>query len=129
MQLTFDLETLPELDRGKAAAAFRSAIKRVIADIESRPGEKKPRTATLELHFVPDSLDEKNQVDGVEVSFNVKTKVPAQLTTSKLALKKGALTCASLTPEDPAQTDFEDVDPVTDEIRKAKPAVRLAANQ
>lgn len=74
--LQFSLETLRELDGGKAAIAFDRHIKRAAIDCSDRPGDPKARTVSLCIELTPridaDSLD----CSEVECKILVNSKVP-----------------------------------------------------
>ena len=74
--LQFGLDTLRELDNGKAAIAFDRHVKRASTDCLDRPGDPKPRTVTLEIQLTPridpDSLD----CTEVECRILASSKVP-----------------------------------------------------
>lgn len=119
-QLEFTLENLHQLDRGRAARAWNSALRRIMHDLHGRKGDDRKRSIVLKLDLAPTSFDEKGNVETVAAAFKVKTSVPDQETGSVLQMsvagKEPMLSFASESPEAPAQTDFGDIDPLTGEV-------------
>lgn len=59
------LDTLKELDGGKAWHAFQRHVRRAAMDCMDRPGDAKPRKVVLELELTPVTEDDGdcNEVD------------------------------------------------------------------
>jgi hypothetical protein len=70
------LESLNNFDCGKVAAAFNTQVKKVVADLRDRPGDKSKRTVALTMIVVPQPGQSGN-CDSAMVSFIVTSKMPA----------------------------------------------------
>lgn len=90
VQVSF--EELGKIDDGRLAVAVEQALRRVTADIEDRPGLKKPRTLNLSLSFIPVFDTNTSTCDGVKMSFKVKESVPVRESKAyDLGVRKGNL--------------------------------------
>lgn len=85
----FTLASLATIDGERIAIAFEQALKRVANDCDDRPGEKKPRTITLQLSIVP-VLDAAGIADDCKVQATITDSVPKRKTRSyDMTMKKG----------------------------------------
>lgn len=75
----FDIESLKDLDGGKAAAAFETHVKRAAIDCLDRPADNKPRKVTLEVAITP-VLEPGGDCTEVEVQIYAKSTVPPHRT-------------------------------------------------
>lgn len=73
------LETLKDLDSGRASEAFRLHLRRAQADCEDRPADPEPRKVTLELELAP-VLDDDGTCTEVTVRIKAKSSVPVHKT-------------------------------------------------
>lgn len=90
VQVTF--EELGKIDDGRLAVAIEQALRRVAADMDDRPGLKKPRTVTLKLNFVPVFDTNTSTCDGVKMSFKVNDSIPVRESKMyDIGLRKGNL--------------------------------------
>jgi len=73
--MVLSLENLKELDFGKVAVMFNSALERAVRDCVDRPGDKKVRKVTFQLDLKP-IVDQDAELECVEVKCQAKTSVP-----------------------------------------------------
>ena len=71
------LRTLHLLDKGRVDQAFSLAMRRMVEDVQDRPGEAGKRVVTLEVELTPNTDNPQAALDDVEVRFVVKAKSPA----------------------------------------------------
>lgn len=70
------LESLMDkLDGGRVAEAFAAEMRRVVSDMEDRPGDNKERTVNLSVRFSP-VVDDQGNLDEVRGKFFVTSSVP-----------------------------------------------------
>lgn len=74
--LQFGLETLRDVDGGKAAIALDRHIKRAATDCLDRPGDPKPRSVTLQIEVIPRLDSDGLDCNEVECRIFVSSKVP-----------------------------------------------------
>lgn len=107
-QKQFNLNSLIDLDGGKAHIAANHAINQVVKDIIDRYGDKAKRKVLVEMTFVP-VLDRNLAVlDTIDVDIKIKTSVPVRQTTAypMLPTKDGALMFSPESPHDPRQSSL-----------------------
>jgi ribosomal protein L30/L7E len=73
------LDTLKDLDMGKAHEAFNVHVRRVAQDCLDRPGDPKPRTVNMQITFIP-ILDEAADCSEVKAAIQVTSKIPSHRT-------------------------------------------------
>lgn len=73
------LESLKDLDAGKAVIAFERHLTRAANDCADRPGDRKPRKVILEINLTP-VLDEDLDCTEVKAQIQVTSKVPVHRT-------------------------------------------------
>lgn len=73
------LSTLEQIDGGLAVEMFKVEMLHAVRDCDDRPALKKPRTVTLECVITPE-CDDHGSMTGVELDFQVKSKVPMRKT-------------------------------------------------
>lgn len=106
-KLTLTLETLGELDGGRARAIINSAISRAVADLDDRGMDLKPRKATIELTLLKDKHDR------VVIDVQATAKLPSYQTAPTIAnpanLPGGeiGLQFQGDAPDNPDQQTFE----------------------
>jgi hypothetical protein len=117
----FDIANIGDLDDGRVSVAFAHELRRAVMDCMDRPGDKKPRSVTLEFRLTP-VVGEEGQCDGAEGEFEIKSKVPTRKskTYSFSTNRKGHLIYSSNNPEDIDQATFDDVDPATGNINRKR---------
>ncbi len=117
VQVSF--EELGKIDDGRLAIAMEQALRRVAADIDDRPGLKKPRTVVLKLAFVPVFDLNTSTCDGVKMTFKVNESVPVRESKMyDLGLRKGnLLTYQPLALDNHSQETMFSRDDVADERR------------
>jgi hypothetical protein len=76
---TLSLDTLPELDGGKPAAALEVHLKRAVADCYDRPGDDKARSVTMQFDLEP-VMETDGSCKEVKLRVQVTSKVPAHRT-------------------------------------------------
>ena len=76
--MRFSLESMKELDGGKALEQFQEAVRRIVRDCIERPADKRKRVATLQLVPVPVPTIEGNTIDcdGTKGAFQCKVTLP-----------------------------------------------------
>lgn len=76
--LELTLASLDQLDDGRVSKAFLHELQRAVKDCMDRPGDKKPRTVTLELNIKPVVSSEGGliEMEGADGEFTIKSKVP-----------------------------------------------------
>lgn len=74
----FSLETIKDLDSGRAVAAFQAGVRRAVQDCLDRPGVKAPRKVIMQLTLVPVPIITGNTIDcdGAKGIFQAKCKIP-----------------------------------------------------
>lgn len=86
----FSLKTLMALDGGRVVEAWDQAVKRCVSDCEDRPGVKKARKVTLELHLEP--ICEQGSLDSVDGNFKVTDSAPKRETkTYNFGVRRGQM--------------------------------------
>jgi hypothetical protein len=75
----FTLESLKDLDGGKAGMAFEQHVRRASLDCLDRPGDESARKVTLEAVIVPVRNDD-GTCDGVTIQFHSSSAVPKHRT-------------------------------------------------
>lgn len=86
----FNLESLAQIDGRRVAIAFDNALKRIAADCEDRPADKKARKVILQVEIVPVCDIESGICDSVETIVQIKDSVPTRKTAPyDFVLKKG----------------------------------------
>lgn len=115
----FNIASLENLDDGRVAVAFAHELRRSVQDCMDRPGDKKPRSVSLEFRLTPVVGDE-GQCEGAEGEFEIKSKVPTRKskTYSFSTNRKGHLIYSSNSPENVDQTTFDDIDPETGKVKR-----------
>ena len=80
MKQELTLASLVEkLDHGRVHEAFQAELRRIIADLEDRPADTKPRKLSLEFKLTP-VQDESGNLDEVKGRFDIKAAVPNRRT-------------------------------------------------
>lgn len=117
VQMTLD--SLNQLDDGRAVIAFQHELKRAVLDCIDRPGDKKPRTVSLEFKLTPIVADD-GSCEGAMGEFEIKGKVPTRKTKtySFQVNKQGHLAYSSTSPTNIDQTTFDDVDQSTGRVKR-----------
>lgn len=101
------LKDLPDLDGGRIAVAFDSAIRRAALDCEDRPGETRPRKVTLQCEVAP-VCDDDGVCRDVHVSFQVKDAVPTRKSkVYSMALRKQGMLVFSDVTSDGSESLFD----------------------
>jgi hypothetical protein len=72
------LESLKDLDTGKARMAFDKELKRCVQDCIDRPNDESARTVTMQLSLKP--VSDGQECDGCKGEFEIKSKVPVRRT-------------------------------------------------
>lgn len=75
----FTLESLKELDGGKASLAFEHHVRRAAIDCMDRPGDKAPRKITLEITLRP-VMEPGGDCTEVEAQIKASSSVPKHQT-------------------------------------------------
>lgn len=73
----FKLSTIANIDGGRVEEALNQAIKRVIADLEDRPGVTEARKVNMQIEFSP-VTDEDGMVETAKVAFQIKDSIPTR---------------------------------------------------
>jgi hypothetical protein len=74
----FSLETMKDLDGGRATLTFDEQVKRAVLDCIDRPGEKRVRVVTLQMKITPVPVISGNTIDcdGVDAILQCRTQLP-----------------------------------------------------
>jgi ribosomal protein L30/L7E len=106
------LESLKDLDYGKAHLAFQAHLARAAQDCLDRPGDSKARTVTLSIGLVP-VLESDLDCTEVKAQIQVTSKVPVHRTkVYSLGLRRnGGLVFSEDSPEAIDQATFFDGEP------------------
>lgn len=119
----FSLEALQHLDGGKAAIAFRRAVEDCVRDCQDRPLDDKARKVTLELSITPvagedPEFENSYRAESVEGQFKISTALPKRQTKpySFGIDAKGRMFFSKNSPENVAQTTFDDVAPESGKV-------------
>lgn len=109
MRQALSLDTLPNFDSGKAAVAFKQAIRRAVLDLLDRPGERSKRTVSLSVEMTPIAEQDGDVVDA-EIVFTIQTKMPAMRTNPKPMAcdRQGRLIFNDLADDNPHQTTIDE---------------------
>lgn len=75
----FTIESMRDLDGGKAAEAFNMHVRRAAMDCLDRPADPKPRKVKLEVSLSP-VLDTDGSCDRVDVQIHASSAVPTHRT-------------------------------------------------
>ncbi len=67
-------KSIGDMENGKIGVAFDNELKRVVADLNDRPGLKKPRKVMLQITFMP--VGDQGVVDSVNFGVQIKSNVP-----------------------------------------------------
>ena len=107
----FNLSTLDQLDGGIVAELFRQALQRAALDCADRPATNKPRVVTLECLVSPQA-DERGDLTGVELDFQVKDKTPMRKSKSHHAFidSRGRVLFNPNSPENAGQRTIFDAE-------------------
>ena len=111
-RVKLSLDSLMELDGGRAAMAFQHELEKIVQDLDDRPGDKTARKVMIQLSIMPEQTDNGSAVTS-EVAFRVKSSVPDRKTTSyrmKIDPIAKCLTFNPHSPEAPEQQTFDEVD-------------------
>jgi hypothetical protein len=111
-QKRLSLDSLMELDGGRAAMAFQHELEKIVQDLDDRPGDKSPRKVMIQLSIIPE-ITESGAAVTSEVAFRVKSSVPDRKTTSyrmKIDPVGKCLTFNPHAPDAPEQQTFDEVD-------------------
>ncbi len=118
LQERFNLENLHMLYHGEIEKAFLREVKRVTADCEDRPLEKKPRVVNLQFIFtpVPDMDGAQVNLDKVSTAIDISSTIPKHKTRvyEMKAKANGELAFHPDSPDDP------DADMLYDEKKTGK---------
>jgi hypothetical protein len=92
MQLVqFSLDTLKDLDGGKASAAFEQHVRRAALDCLDRPGDPAARKVTFEVSLSP-RMDPTGDCTEVEVQIRASSVVPKHQTKPySFGLRRGGM--------------------------------------
>lgn len=103
------LESLENLDLGKASLAFNQQIKRIAVDCLDRPGDVNARKVTLEVAAKP-VVNDDGSCERVKLQIQVTSKIPSYRTrVYDLGLRKnGVLVFSEDSPENFDQATFFD---------------------
>jgi hypothetical protein len=74
----FNLDTMKDLDSGRAVEAFQTATQRAVQDCMDRPGDKRARKIVLQLTLIPVARIDGNTIDcdGAKGTFQCRCKIP-----------------------------------------------------
>jgi hypothetical protein len=87
----FTLESLRDLDGGKAAVAFTQHVKRAALDCLDRPGDKAARKVTLEISLIP-VMEPGGDCTEVDVQIKASSAVPKHQTKPySFGLRRGGM--------------------------------------
>ena len=75
----FDLSTISEIDEGRVLEAWNQACKRLVEDIEDRPGLDDARKLVLTFELKP-VKDEAGNLDTINGAFQIKESIPSRKT-------------------------------------------------
>lgn len=67
-------KSIGDMENGKIGVAFDNELKRVVADLNDRPGLKKPRKVMIQITFLP--VGDQGVVDSVNFGVQIKSNVP-----------------------------------------------------
>jgi hypothetical protein len=76
---SFSLESLKNLDMGKASEAFQHHVRRAALDCLDRPLDGKPRKVVLEIAMVPDP-EQDGACDKVKLQIRASSALPKHQT-------------------------------------------------
>lgn len=105
----FKIESLPEFDGGRIAAAVEQELKKAALDCMDRPAEERARTVNLQFELCP-VRDEHGQCEGVTLDFQIVGKCPTRKSkTYHLGIKQtGGLFFSEHSPENVNQKTIMD---------------------
>lgn len=107
------LESLKDLDYGKAFVAFQAHLTRAAQDCLDRPGDQKARSVQFQIALVPVLDPGTLDCSTVKAQIQVTSKVPVHRTkVYEMGLRKnGGLVFSEDSPEAIDQTTFFDGEP------------------
>lgn len=73
--LQLDFENLKHLDGSRLEASVNQELKRIMADLEDRPGDNRVRKLTISLSFKP-IVDETGDLETSAVQFDCASRFP-----------------------------------------------------
>lgn len=106
------LDTLKDLDFGKAESAFRIALERAVRDCLDRPGDDRQRKVIFQLTLKPvaEIMGQTISCEGAQGAFQVRCKIPDWETQAvDFGVKQnGTLYFSEESPRDHKQTTIFD---------------------
>lgn len=98
------LKTLEECGFRIVNLAFQKELAAVVADMQSRPGDKKDRVITLDFVFSPVDAGSAGMFSGAALTVKCQSKVPKVVIAPKMFFPNNK---GGLTPNDPDQQVME----------------------
>lgn len=113
------LDSLKDLDDGRALVSFTKELRKAVLDCIDRPGEEKPRTVSLVMDVTP-VMGEEGMCEGATGKFRITNKTPDRTTKPySFAINKlGDLIFSSNSPDNVQQLTLDDIDPKTGKISR-----------
>ncbi len=106
----FSFAKLAELDDGQVAKQLDKLMAECIADCRNRPGDDSDRVLSMAMKISPVREPATGALDGVQVSFEIASKVPKRRTRSySMGVKQtGTPWFNTSSPGDPLQRTFDE---------------------
>jgi len=75
-KLDLNAEALGRLDNRRVSAAINHEVRRLVSDLQSRPGDDRARTLTIKMTLTPDLKDDLGNLETFKGEVNVSGSVP-----------------------------------------------------
>ncbi len=111
-RMKLSLNALKDLDLGKASLAFTHLLRKVVDDINDRPGCRAKRIIKMDCFITPVLDKDSACLDTCDVQFIFDHKLPKlqSIEYSMIPTRDGALLFESLSPDDPRQPGLPGID-------------------
>lgn len=97
--MKLDLVKLGQMDGGRLNICFQQELQRVVADIENRPVDKRPREIIIKITLTPDANDSDGLLDGVKAKTQMTNKIPTYKTKEyDFGVRNGNLMYSEINP-------------------------------
>lgn len=121
-KVNLSLDTLKDLDSGRAAVAINAALNRALSDLDDRGADKKERRVTIEIAM--GKSGKHGDSNDVYVDVRVNCKVPSYYTNStmcKLGVNNKGRAEAWFQPDSPENPDQKSIDWAGGEVPNDQP--------
>lgn len=78
-RVKFSLDSLKDLDSGKIDIAIKHELKKIVGDLNDRPGDKSMRELNIKIKLSP-ATDASGLCETANVGFSISSKLPPRTT-------------------------------------------------